>query len=29
MTTPTNKPAYVTLHRLGELSGRSRNTLLL
>ena len=29
MSTPTNKPAYVTLHRLGELSGRSRNTLLL
>ncbi len=29
MFTPTNKPAYVTLHRLGELSGRSRNTLLL
>ncbi len=29
MSTPTNKPTYVTLHRLGEFSGRSRNTLLL
>lgn len=29
MSTPTNKPAYVTLHRLGDLSGKARNTLLL
>ena len=29
MSTPSTKPAYVTLHRLGELSGRSRGTLLL
>lgn len=29
MSTPSTKPTYVTLHRLGELSGRSRNTLLL
>lgn len=29
MSHDPTKPAYVTLHRLGELSGRSRNTLLL
>ena len=29
MTTHTAKPTYVSLHRLGELSGRARNTLLL
>ena len=29
MTHDPTKPAYVTLHRLCELSGRSRNTLLL
>lgn len=29
MSNLSNKPAYVTLHRLGELSGRSRSTLLL
>lgn len=29
MSTPSAKPAYVTLHRLGQLSGKARNTLLL
>jgi hypothetical protein len=29
MTTISTKPTYVSLHRLGELSGRSRATLLL
>jgi hypothetical protein len=29
MSTPSNKPTFITLHRLGELSGRARNTLLL
>lgn len=29
MTKPSTKPIYVSLHRLGELSGRTRTTLLL
>ena len=29
MTTPSTKPTYVSLHRLGELSGKARATLLL
>ena len=29
MTTPSTKPIYVSLHRLGQLSGKARNTLLL
>ena len=29
MSTPSTKPTYVSLHRLGELSGKARNTLLL
>jgi len=29
MSHPSTKPTYVTLHRLGELSGKSRGTLLL
>ena len=29
MMNPSTKPIYVSLHRLGELSGRSRATLLL
>lgn len=29
MSTPSTKPTYVSLHRLGQLSGRTRATLLL
>ena len=29
MSTPSAKPTYVSLHRLGQLSGKARNTLLL
>lgn len=29
MSTPSIKPTYVSLHRLGQLSGKARNTLLL
>jgi hypothetical protein len=29
MSTPSTKPTYVSLHRLGQLSGKARNTLLL
>jgi hypothetical protein len=29
MTTHTAKPTFISLHRLGELSGKARNTLLL
>jgi len=29
MTTPSAKPTFVSLHRLGQLSGKARNTLLL
>ena len=29
MTTPSTKPTYVSLHRLGQLSGKARTTLLL
>ena len=29
MTTPSTKPAYVSLHRPGQLSGKARGTLLL
>jgi hypothetical protein len=29
MTTLSTKPTYVSLHRLGQLSGKARNTLLL
>ena len=29
MTTPSTKPTFISLHRLGQLSGKARNTLLL
>jgi hypothetical protein len=29
MSNPSTKPTYVSLHRLGELSGKARGTLLL
>ena len=29
MSTPSTKPIYISLHRLGELSGKARGTLLL
>ena len=29
MSTTSNKPTYVSLHRLGQLSGKARGTLLL
>ena len=29
MTTPSAKPTFISLHRLGQLSGKARNTLLL
>ena len=29
MSHPSTQPTFVTLHRLGELSGKSRGTLLL
>lgn len=29
MSTASTKPIYVSLHRLGELSGKARTTLLL
>ena len=29
MSTPSTKSTYVSLHRLGQLSGRTRATLLL
>ena len=29
MSNPSTKPTYVSLHRLGQLSGKARGTLLL
>ena len=29
MSTPSTQPIYVSLHRLGQLSGKARGTLLL